>query len=626
MDPVLCARCNETLESGLAVCPACGGDPILAGRYRLEAEAAAGAMGTTYRAVRIEDSKPVAIKELALRRIDRAKTLELCEREARVLRQLDHPGIPAYLDDFHAGSGKQQAYYIVQEFIDGATLADELAAHRPNEREVLEIADELLEILSHLHSLSPPVIHRDIKPKNVMRRSAVVADDPHKRGPLVLIDFGSVRDAVRDPALGGSTIAGTLGYMAPEQFRGIATPASDLYALGVMMVVLLSGEPPEALLDHRNQLRWRAKLDHVRPVTLDLLERLLEPKPERRLKSALEAREKIETLRSVLNPALPPTPADQRVTMIDTESPIERIAHNVHRWRPEAMRARPPRRSKRTARKTGGSVALALSVALPLAFSAFAFQAGRLAHPSRVSSYRHTASTRLPGSVVEELLQITSMVSENCMRRADAPPSTHLGLRLVLPNGIPSRASVELRVPSRNSPGFEACVHRTVDGWSVGGEPFGGVMSDPPVGWPMVEAIVLLPRDGLPSIVTSYDEFVRWNWWNTKVEGDLELEQPLEVLQKSLDRALVRCLSPVMASAPQGVSLASLSIPIDHGRLGKIAVQPPAGSRTLDALTLAEIDRCATAEVSSRIILPESGSSSMVTAELRLELQRGLSF
>jgi tRNA A-37 threonylcarbamoyl transferase component Bud32 len=579
-------------------------------------------MGTTYRATRIADGKQVAIKELSLRRVDRAKTLELCEREARVLRQLAHPGIPAYLDDFHAGSGKQQAYYIVQEFIEGKTLADELASHRPTEAEVLDIADELLEILSYLHTLSPPVIHRDIKPKNVMRRAPIVpdTDDAFKKGPLVLIDFGSVRDALRDPALGGSTVAGTLGFMAPEQFRGVATPASDLYALGVTMVVLLSGQPPEALLDHKNQLRWRKRLEHVQAATRGFLEKLLEPDPDQRQKSAIDARAELRRVRDGAIAKLPVTAPDQRVTVVDTESPIERIAHNVHRWRPEQMRPRPPRRSKRRPPKTGGAVAVALSVALPLAFSGLAFQFGRKVHPP---SYFRPPPVTYPGLLQDELVQVTSRITESCLQRADAPAVTQLGLRVIVPAGMPARASVDMHTRTKRSPGFEACVHRAVDSWSAADQHFEGGLADAPRGWPVIETTLLLPRDGLASILTSREGFVRWTWWNTKVEGDLELEQPLEVLQRSLDRALVRCLSPVMASAPYGVSIASLSIPIDHGRLGKITVQPPARSVPLDPLTLAEIDRCATAEVSSRVILPESDSSSVVTAELQLSLMPG---
>ncbi|MEZ4474291.1 MAG: protein kinase [bacterium] len=123
-------------------------------------------------------------------------------------------------------------FYLVQEFVAGPTLAAELTRRRYTEDEVLAILDELAEVLAYLHRLMPPVVHRDLKLKNVIRRSS--------DQKLVLIDFGAVRDVVADPRVGGSTVAGTYGYMAPEQFRGEASPQSDLYALGVLGVVLLS--------------------------------------------------------------------------------------------------------------------------------------------------------------------------------------------------------------------------------------------------------------------------------------------------------------------------------------------------------------------------------------------------
>lgn len=257
-------------------CPICSRSPLLEGRYVLWEVIGRGGAGMTYRAERLADRRAVAIKEYPLRLIDDAKALELCEREAAVLRQLDHPSVPKCFDAFHAGTGKAAAYYLVLSLIEGRSLAEEMAEQRYDERAVLHIVAEIAGVLSYLHSLSPPIIHRDLKPSNVMRRPD---------GSLVLIDFGSVRDAVKDPAVGGSTVAGTFGYMAPEQFSGIALPATDLYALGALTVALLTRASPDAFFDSRHRLNWKPYVT-ARPATLALLERLLEPNYKLRLSSA----------------------------------------------------------------------------------------------------------------------------------------------------------------------------------------------------------------------------------------------------------------------------------------------------------------------------------------------------
>lgn len=287
---MLCAECTRELPERVEKCPHCGASPLLRGRYALEGIVGRGALGVTYRARRADDDRIVAIKELPLRALDNLKTLELFEREARVLRQLDHPSIPRHIEDFEAGVGRNAAFYVVQDFVRGRTLAEELAQHRYTEREVLQILEQLLDVLAYLHSRTPPVIHRDIKAGNVMRREVATEDDRAPAGSLVLIDFGAVRDVARDPSAGGSTVAGTFGYMAPEQFRGHAEPASDLYALGVLAVVLLSGERPEKMLDPLNRFDWQSHVKHAHVGVINLLKTLLEPELEKRARDAEKVR------------------------------------------------------------------------------------------------------------------------------------------------------------------------------------------------------------------------------------------------------------------------------------------------------------------------------------------------
>lgn len=270
-----------------AACAACGAPPLLVDRYRLEAVVGRGASGVTYRATDTRAGGAVAVKELPLRHAP-ADVVARAEREARVLGELDHDRIPALVDHFTSGVGKQRAFYLVQRFVDGPTLAEEMARRRYTEDEVLGVLDAVLEVLEYLHALRPPVVHRDLKPGNIMRRTA--------DGALVLVDFGTVREVLDDPRLGGSTVAGTYGYMAPEQFRGEAEPRTDLYAVGVLGVVLLSRRDPLDLVGADHRLDWQGAV-YAADGTKALLERLLAPDLVMRPASATSARATIAALR-----------------------------------------------------------------------------------------------------------------------------------------------------------------------------------------------------------------------------------------------------------------------------------------------------------------------------------------
>ncbi len=175
----------------------------------------------------------VAIKCFRIDRAKQWKDVELAEREARTLSSLDHPRLPRYIEHFEEGG----ALYLVMEKIEGESLAAIRAKGRtlaPGEIE--KMIAEVGEALRYLHGRAPPVVHRDIKPGNVIRRPD---------GAFALVDFGAVRDRLK-PA-GGSTVVGTFGFMAPEQFQGRASPKSDLYGLGATALAMLTGTEPEDL-------------------------------------------------------------------------------------------------------------------------------------------------------------------------------------------------------------------------------------------------------------------------------------------------------------------------------------------------------------------------------------------
>lgn len=302
---MICAHCGATAGDG--PCPACGEPPLLDGRYRLEALLGQGAFGSTWRATRVADGRPVCLKELLYHRLTSFEPERMFQREASILRQLSLPGVPRYEDHFAVTSGRTVSLYLAQELIEGRTLAQELEGHRYREDEVLALLAELLGILDGLHRLSPPVVHRDIKPANVIRRAA-----GPEGGRLVLVDFGSVKDAVRDSTAGGPTVAGTVGYMAPEQAIGQACPASDLYGAGALAVALLTRRSPAELVDDRGELAWE---DHASPAapTREVLRSLLARRPADRPASARDARAQVERALQRLRgeppvPVAPPAP------------------------------------------------------------------------------------------------------------------------------------------------------------------------------------------------------------------------------------------------------------------------------------------------------------------------------
>jgi Tfp pilus assembly protein PilF len=237
-------------------------------------------MGVTFEGEPLEGGPRVAIKQLLLSRMDDWKVVDLFEREARVLSSVTHPAVPSYIEFLSTGAGDQTALYLVQQLAPGRSLADMVASGwRADEVEARRIAEALLDVLDYLHARVPPVYHRDVKPQNVIR------DD---FGKIWLVDFGSVRDVYRSTTVGGSSVVGTYGYMAPEQLRGVARPESDLYGLGATLIFLMTGESPANLPQRKLKFDFRSRV-RVSPAFAAWLEKVLEPAPEDRFSSARQA-------------------------------------------------------------------------------------------------------------------------------------------------------------------------------------------------------------------------------------------------------------------------------------------------------------------------------------------------
>ena len=258
---------------------------VVCDRYSIISLLGRGGMATTYAATDRLSHQFVAMKVLSLRQSSQWKAIELFEREAKVLASLDHPQIPKYLDYFYIDLESDRRFYLIQELIEGESLAA-IAQKREHitEAEVKEIATQILNVLCYLHELSPAVVHRDIKPQNLIRRP---------NGAIALVDFGAVQDIYRNTITGGSTFVGTYGYMAPEQFRGQASCASDLYGLGATLLFLLTLRSPSELPQTRMKIDVRA-CTTVSPEFANWLEQAIEPATEDRFSSARIAIEVLE--------------------------------------------------------------------------------------------------------------------------------------------------------------------------------------------------------------------------------------------------------------------------------------------------------------------------------------------
>lgn len=257
-------------------------DPILvAGRYEVIRPLGRGSFAHTLLARDVRLGRQVALKVLHPQGGHDLKAYELFEREAAVLRDLRHPGVPAIHATFRAEWEGAGAAFLVMEYVEGTSLAEIIGERRHLEQsEVLNLFIELLGILDYLHSRVPPVLHRDIKPANLIVRPV---------GSPVLVDFGAVRNVFRAPDDDGSTIVGTYGYMPYEQYMGQASPSSDLYALGATFLHLITGRPPPEFMSTAGRLEVPAALPCGEPLR-SVLTRLLVPAQTDRFQSAREAR------------------------------------------------------------------------------------------------------------------------------------------------------------------------------------------------------------------------------------------------------------------------------------------------------------------------------------------------
>ena len=261
---------------------------VLNKRYQLREKISERPSRQTWRALDLASEskrKLVIIKLLPFSPQMQWEHLKLFEREAQVLKNINHPRIPRYLDYFSVdeedGTGLRW-FALVQEYIPGQSLQQLLdQGKRFPEHQVRCLAEEILTILTDLHELSPPIIHRDIKPSNLILG---------KNNQIYLVDFGAVQDKAK--AEGATfTVVGTSGYTPPEQLWGRAVPASDLYALGATLIHLLTGIAPANLPQSEMRLDFQTNIQvNLNHVFAKWLEMMTEPALEKRFPQARKAK------------------------------------------------------------------------------------------------------------------------------------------------------------------------------------------------------------------------------------------------------------------------------------------------------------------------------------------------
>ncbi len=278
-----CTQCGEPLP----LSP----QQMIDNRYQIVRILGQGGFGRSYLALDTKSQKQCVLKEFAPQveaKQDLQKAKELFEREASVLRTLQHSQIPRFHSSVQVQVRDKNLFFLVQDYIEGDNYLDLLEQRQGNnfsEEEVVDLLQQILPVLTYIHSQN--VVHRDISPDNLIWRRS-------DKKP-VLIDFGGVKQLPASKGfwftqLGANrTLLGKKGYAPEEQLRqGKAFPSSDLYSLAVTALVLLTGKEPQKLYDsYHGTWRWGEEIK-VNSNLEGVLKKMLAYKPSDRYQNAAD--------------------------------------------------------------------------------------------------------------------------------------------------------------------------------------------------------------------------------------------------------------------------------------------------------------------------------------------------
>lgn len=296
---------------------------LVDGRFQILRRAAAGGMGTVYRAVDRLEGGEIALKLVPIERHDERRRLL---REAAVLRSLEHPHVVRFVADGIIEEG--ELGFVAMEWVPGESLSERLSRAELTPRDAVAVAKQVASALAAVHAKG--VVHRDVKPSNIM---LVEGDTSRVR----LIDFGVARQRATDSVTATGALVGTPGYMSPEQAEGLRVgPASDVFALGSVLYRCLTGKPPfeayHVIGVLANIINGRLQpLEEMRPELprdlVEVVERMMALDMSKRLAggaAVLEALERLpdELLCTVSMPGVPSLgDAEQRLMAIIVVQP-----------------------------------------------------------------------------------------------------------------------------------------------------------------------------------------------------------------------------------------------------------------------------------------------------------------
>jgi serine/threonine-protein kinase len=318
-----CLQCGEKILDMLGNHPIQPGK-ILGDRYVIVRQLGQGGFGRTYLAEDVNRFREACVLKEFSPQVQTPyvvqKAEELFQREASVLYKLQHPQIPRFRELLRINLEGKEYLFLVQDFVEGQTYSYLLNTRKQQglkftEIEIRQLLQQILPVLEYIHSVG--VIHRDISPDNLMLRT--VDQLP------VLIDFGGVKQVVAavasqyyQPGTASTppaTLLGKIGFAPPEQMQtGMVSPHSDLYALAVTSLVLLTGKQPQELIDTYNlSWQWRREVS-LSPIFGQVLDRMLSPAAGDRYQSA-------QQVLAALNPQQISYPATQPPAPIQPPAP-----------------------------------------------------------------------------------------------------------------------------------------------------------------------------------------------------------------------------------------------------------------------------------------------------------------